>query len=158
MRGYLLAISGIIILGAVLDVLMPDGDFRKYIKPVFGMIMVLTIMRPLLAQNWSPQALYITADRAGGQTQDYSQKIYQNNVAYTFSKGLEQKITTTLQTAGVSIQKCQVKADFLKDQLVIKKVTISLNENGKDTYIKTVLKRDLALEDSVITILHGTKE
>ncbi len=47
MSGWIASIVGIVLLGALVEILLPDGDSRKYIRGVYGLIVVLVIVAPL---------------------------------------------------------------------------------------------------------------
>ncbi len=42
-----MSIAGLVVLSAVCDTVMPDGEMKKYIKPVLGFILIITIIRPI---------------------------------------------------------------------------------------------------------------
>lgn len=45
--GWLFSIVGIVFLGVIIDVILPNGQTNKYIKAVFGFIIILVIVMPL---------------------------------------------------------------------------------------------------------------
>lgn len=47
LREWIVRIAGIIILFTLCDMIMIEGEIKKYIKPIFGIILVLAIIRPL---------------------------------------------------------------------------------------------------------------
>lgn len=47
MSGWLLAIVGVIAIGVLLDIIIPEGETNKYIKGIFGIVVVLVIVSPL---------------------------------------------------------------------------------------------------------------
>ncbi len=53
MKQWVLSIVGIVVLGVLVDVVMPEGESAKYIKGVFGVVAVITIISPIvnLMQN-----------------------------------------------------------------------------------------------------------
>ncbi len=48
-RQWVLQIAVIIILGAICDIIMIEGEVKKYIKPIMGFVLVFTIIRPVTA-------------------------------------------------------------------------------------------------------------
>lgn len=44
---WLLSIVGIVILGVLIDVVLPNGNINKYIKAVFAFVIILVIISPL---------------------------------------------------------------------------------------------------------------
>lgn len=46
-REWIMRIAGITALGAVCDIIMPDGNMKKYVKMVVGLVLVLAVISPL---------------------------------------------------------------------------------------------------------------
>ena len=47
LSAWLLSIIGIVIIGVIIDLVMPEGSISKYIKSVFSFIVILIIISPL---------------------------------------------------------------------------------------------------------------
>lgn len=47
MAGWLMGIVGVVALGVLLDILLPSGEINKYIKGIFGIVVVFVIVAPL---------------------------------------------------------------------------------------------------------------
>lgn len=48
MSGYVLSILGIVLLGVIIDVIIPSGNINKYIKSVFSIFVVAVIISPVV--------------------------------------------------------------------------------------------------------------
>ncbi|MGN1227948.1 MAG: stage III sporulation protein AF [Christensenellales bacterium] len=48
---WLLSVVGIVILGVLIDVILPEGSINKYIKAVFAFVVILVIISPLTKLN-----------------------------------------------------------------------------------------------------------
>jgi len=48
MSGYVLSILGIVLLGVIIDVIIPSGNISKYIKSVFSIFVVAVIISPVV--------------------------------------------------------------------------------------------------------------
>ncbi|MGN0796591.1 MAG: stage III sporulation protein AF [Christensenellales bacterium] len=48
MQAWVLSIVGVVVLGVLIDVILPDGESAKYIKGVFGVVAVITIISPIV--------------------------------------------------------------------------------------------------------------
>lgn len=44
---WILAISGIALIGIIVDIILPEGQIQKYCRNIFGLIMLLVIITPL---------------------------------------------------------------------------------------------------------------
>lgn len=47
MGGWMIAIAGVVMLGVLIEIIMPEGESKKYIGGVFALIVVLVIVSPL---------------------------------------------------------------------------------------------------------------
>lgn len=47
MTGWIMSIVGIVVIGVLIDVLMPEGESNKYVKGVYALIVVLVIASPI---------------------------------------------------------------------------------------------------------------
>lgn len=56
-RTWIMQVAGIIALGAACDMIMPEGEIKKYVKMVVGFVLVFTIIKP--AVNIVPEAFAI---------------------------------------------------------------------------------------------------
>jgi len=48
MSGYVLSILGIVLLGVIIDVIVPSGNINKYIKSIFSIFVVAVIISPVV--------------------------------------------------------------------------------------------------------------
>lgn len=48
MAYWVISVSGIAILSVLCDVILPEGEMRKYIKTVFGIVVTLVIIQPII--------------------------------------------------------------------------------------------------------------
>lgn len=46
---WVVSVSGIAILSVLCDVILPEGEMRKYIKTIFGIVVALVIIQPIIA-------------------------------------------------------------------------------------------------------------
>lgn len=47
MRGWIIAIVGVVVLGVLLEIILPDGEVTKYIRGIFSIIVVVVIVTPI---------------------------------------------------------------------------------------------------------------
>lgn len=53
MRGWLISVVGVILIGLLVDIIIPEGETNKYIKGIYALIVTIVIISPLpkLAKN-----------------------------------------------------------------------------------------------------------
>ena len=105
MKQWVLSIVGIVVLGVLVDVVMPEGESAKYIKGVFGVVAVITIISPIvnLMQNvklndWQTQTSSIEV-----QTETL------DSLVTNVRQAQEKQIASTLREQGFNPQDVKIK-------------------------------------------------
>lgn len=155
---YVLSIVGIVLLGVLIDVIMPDGEMNKYIKGVFSLLALFIIISPV-------QKLF-------NNNFDFNNIFYDNKAVETDSdfldatkkqikNQLERSLMARYKNAGFDNIKVEIKCDMSNNVLDIKKVMIDisnlvmsedLSHINKYTEIKKVAMNFLNLEESDVEI------
>lgn len=63
LRDWIMQVAGIIVLGAVCDMIMTDGTMKKYVKIVLGLVLVFAVIKPIA--NISPASIEIASPDSG---------------------------------------------------------------------------------------------
>lgn len=101
LRDWIMQVAGVIILGAISDMIMTDATMKKYVKVVIGLVLVFTVIRPVV--NISPSSIDIESpkgsqlraaevkNRLGEQEQElvfkiYCEKLQQNIENHVYTK------------------------------------------------------------------------
>jgi len=45
---WIMQIAGIIVVGAICELIMVEGELKKYVKLVAGLVLMLTVIRPII--------------------------------------------------------------------------------------------------------------
>ncbi len=61
-RQWVLQIAGVITLCAICDIIMVDGEMKKYVKPILGFVLVFSIIRPIFAFSFDKVKVDILQD------------------------------------------------------------------------------------------------
>lgn len=48
LRDWIMQIAGVIVLGAVCDMVINEGEMKKYVKMVIGLVLIFAIIRPVI--------------------------------------------------------------------------------------------------------------
>ena len=67
MGAWILGITGVVCLGVLIEILLPDGQAGKYVKGAFSLLVVFAVAAPLPSvvkqlREWSPESSGIVAD------------------------------------------------------------------------------------------------
>lgn len=155
MGGYLLTILGVVILGVVIDVILPSGSTSKYISGIFAIVVMFVIISPVLA--WVKNG-YNIQDYFTLQDISLDDKLMHNINNSKFNE-LEKQIEQELNDKGYSNIKVDIQFSIESTNVKISQVLVDLsnlviNENcvniNKYVYIRQVVLSKLNITKEVI--------
>ena len=123
MTGYLLSIIGVVVLGVMVDLVLPSGQMNKYIKSIFGIFTILVIISPvpkLINQNFDLSQLFYN------QTTATIDKDFLEVTNKKIVQQLEVSIEKNCENSGYFNVKCEIESILEDNKLVIKKVYLNL--------------------------------
>ena len=112
MGKWVVTVAGIAILSVLCDVILPEGHTRKYVKTVFGVVVSLVIIQPLVG---------LFSDAVNGDIVNSEtvapQEQYLNSVADRQKEYALRTVKQLLQGKGIPVKKIELNADG--DKLVL---------------------------------------
>ena len=76
MGKWVVTVAGIAILSVLCDVILPEGQTRKYVKTVFGVVVTLIVVQPVIQLfNGGISGIYTSADSNMETQQQYIQNV-----------------------------------------------------------------------------------
>ena len=155
MGGYLLSILGVVILGVVIDAILPSGGTSKYISGIFAIIVMFVIISPVL--TWVKKG-YNIKDYFTLQDITLDEKLLYNINNSKFTE-LEKEIEQELSDNGYTNVKVDIQFNIESTNVKISQVLVDLsnlviNENyvniNKYVYIRQVVQNKLNTTKEVI--------
>lgn len=149
---WILSILGIVIVGALVDLLLPSGRMNKYVKSVVAAITVLIIVLPL------PGLIKNNFKFDGGIMKDDT-KLDESFIDYVTRAKLsylESGLIEALNKEGIRGVTAVIKGDFKDNKINIKSVTINLQNVVIDDDLQHINKYEL-LEKMVTKFLNVDK-
>lgn len=154
MTGYLLSIIGVVILGVLVDLILPSGQMSKYIKSVFGVFTILVIISPV------PKLI--------NQNYDFSQLFYSQSASTIDKDFLEVTNKKIVEQMEISIEKecensgylgveCEIESNLVDNKLVIQKVYINL-ENLVISQNQVHINKYTEIVQAVMNVVNIEKE
>ena len=102
MGQWVVTVAGIAILSVLCDVILPEGQTRKYIKTVVGIIVTIVMLQPIL--NLANNSIDLSAQQPSGSQSVTVQQSYLDMVE---NKEREAAVTATKKTLaarGVTVK------------------------------------------------------
>lgn len=129
MRGWILSIVGIVFIGVILDIILPDGKTSKYIKHIFSIFLLFVIVNPLtklsVNKNW------FNSDEINVD----SNFIYETNIKKI--EALTNRIKSQLETKGILNSQVVIYSNVFSEDLIITSVYVDLNNSNVNLSDKT---------------------
>jgi hypothetical protein len=156
--GYLLALLGVIILGVLIDVIIPSGSTSKYISGIFAIFVLFVMISPVLS--------FIKSDY---KLSDYFTKVdieLNNKLLYNINDNklnvIENEIIKELDSNGYSNVVVDIRFSLVADNVEIQQVLIDLsnlviNTNSANinryVYIRQVVMEHIKVNEEVIEFI-----
>lgn len=125
MSGYLISIIGVVMLGVLVDLVLPSGQMNKFVKSMFGIFTILIIISPvpkLINSNFDFSSLFYN------QASIEIDKDFLEVTNRKIVEQLEKSIESSCEKSGYNNVKCEIESILVENKLVIEKVKINLDK------------------------------
>lgn len=145
--GWIQGIIIAVIIGTIIEMLLPDGNCKKYVKVVIGAYILFSIVSPVITKVTGNEFRvsdiydinsYIEASTKS--TQDYAEINKENQIKQIYETNLKKDMKQKIEEKGY-----KVKSIFLElandEQYTLKKINISLSlkeQNTEENDVKIV--------------------
>lgn len=155
---WILSVVGIVIIGVLVDLILPEGEMQKYIKAVFSIFVVFVLISPVLKIDITQIDFnkFIYNDNSVNINEEYL-KNYNNQ----YKLSLENTCETTLKSNGyanvdveILINLSTTKFEIEKVYLNLKNLVINSNSVHIDKYkeIKSIIISILGVDENMVVI------
>lgn len=164
MTAYILSVVGIVFLGVLVDVIMPEGSMNKYIKGMFGIVALFVIVNPIAGLVNSDVKLEDVFYNSSATVVD---KDFIEATNKQIKKQIEATIQVKLSNAGFDNVVVEIDCNLSAEQFEIKKVFVDvskmvINQNmvhiNKYTEIKKVVTEFVDVKESDVVINEWRKQ
>ncbi|MDR2267054.1 MAG: stage III sporulation protein AF [Christensenellaceae bacterium] len=169
MSGWLIAVTSTVLATTLVDILLPDGEIKKYVKGITSLIVIVAIISPLLTVknvlNGGVDELFSVDSALDTLETNQINNYYLMSTNERKKKNLEDKVIKALSTIGIDGAIVVLTGQGLTVTMNIVAVTIDLSKasiNCDDTNIniisvvKEIVAQVLAVDDQIITVVHAT--
>ena len=158
LNSYVLSIVGVVFLGVLVDVIMPDGEMNKYVKGVFSMLALFVIMSPvqkLFNKDFSLENMFYD------NTSIAVDSDFLEATTKQMKKQCESVLNARLKDAGFDDVDVEILAEMSNYEFQIKKVIIDISKMviiddgehiNKYAEIKAIVLENFDVEESDVII------
>jgi stage III sporulation protein AF len=111
-RGWIFQVAGIIALSAICDIIMLEGEMKKYIKPVLGFVLILAVIKPVAGLSSESIRLDIAGEVLDRtiEISDETDDIQRTEILKMYEEKLAAKMEEEIKTQCEKDVKATVKA------------------------------------------------
>lgn len=144
---WLLGLVGITLLSVLVDILLPEGQTNKFIKGIFSILVVFTLITPIIKlKNADFDFSTIFAQNQISVSESFLQKANDREVE-KLGKSLESELSKN----GIKIEKLVLN---VKDGNInnIENVSVKTTQTEKSETIKEIISNRLSIDESLIIV------
>lgn len=154
-KEWIISLAGVITIASICDIIMIDGEMKKYLKPILGFVMIITVVQPIVGIG--SEVSFNIPEVSAKVSTGFSEKIdglEQKNITILYQQKLAKQIENELKSmSGDYINATAfVTADNSGE---IKKITININQSIDMTAgekVKETISKKFDVETSIISI------
>lgn len=132
---WLLSIIGIVVIGVLINLILPEGEIQKYIKAIFSVFVVFIMIYPILNIDIS-KINY--DDFFYNQTSVTVDEKYLENYKEKYRESLQNQCETVLNNNGYQNVRVEIYLNLSSEKFEIEKVYVNLKNlviNGNSVHI-----------------------
>jgi stage III sporulation protein AF len=158
MSAYILGVVGVVFLGVLVDVVMPEGEMNKYIKGMFGIVALFVIVSPvqkLFDKDFNIEDVFYDATATQIDT-DFLEATNKQ-----IKTQLENTLIVKLSNSGFDEVVVEIECNLSETEFKVEKVYVDIsnmviNQNmahiNKYVEIKNIVTEFLNVEESDVII------
>jgi len=91
---WIMQITAVILIGSICDLLMPDGNIKKYLNPVLGFLLIFVIAKPLTTLDADNIRfdLLMESSKISGEVSSLTESTTQRNIIDIYTERLSEQI------------------------------------------------------------------
>ena len=139
-----------VIVASIFEMILPNGNIKKYVKIVLGIFIIFNIISPFVSGNvFNSFYLEKELENYTSNTNLSASPNKQNSLAEMYINTFENDIKKQVEEQGYSVKKCKVDASFdtEKNDFGINKITIIIGTKNKEKSSNMVNIKDVEIID-----------
>ncbi len=162
-KEWVITLSGIIIFGSLCEMILPAGNFQKYIRLVIGIILVLALMSPVYSflktdmprEFFESKAVTAAADK-DIDTEKYQKSkiisIYKKKLAEMIFNSVSKEVDDFSAEIKLEIEEGDEEKFGTINRLVL--ITETEYDSEKKKHIKEIITNEYDISENKIIVLH----
>ena len=159
LKEWAMTIAGIVVLGTACEVILPDDNFRKYVRLAIGLVLILTLASPLTrVLNRDIEVQLPQISHTAYKQREEMEETQREDIMCLYQRNLNAKIENTLaQRLGeIPVKvRCSIETDNPDTFGTIDQVAVLVDASyGKDVSqeIEQSLYQDFGVNKKKVTV------
>lgn len=93
LREWIMQLAGVVVLGAICDIIMIEGEMKKYVKPILGFVLIFTVLKPIAGAQFDDFTILQSAQVEAGDLAETLEKTEKENLLSLYEKNVGEKIS-----------------------------------------------------------------
>lgn len=156
-REWIMQIAGVTVLSAICEVIMPNGEMKKYVRPVIGLVLVFAVIKPVLGFSEASMDAFRTenAQYRAEKLRDSLDETECREIIEIYQKKLCQNIENELKSGGVRgdvTVKAEVDGERGESFGCIASVTVEGcgGDSEEAALIRKIIKREFGVDSDAV--------
>lgn len=139
MNSWIQQIAVAVIITSIFEMIIPNGNIKKYVKVILGLYVVFSIISPFVkVKEINSNKISEAIESFSENITDFGSKVNniqsEKNLDKIYKSTLEKEIIKTIEKEGFDVYKCNVKGvfDAEKNNAGIEKIDIVLKSEKKE--------------------------
>ena len=128
-----------VIIATILEMILPNGNSKKYIKTVIGIYILYTIISPVitlvtgskLKVDYSKYENYFTSTDEYKSLENEFNNVTANSIENTYKQEIKKQLKNDIEDMGFSISNIELDIDL--ETGIIKEINLSVDKENKNT-------------------------
>lgn len=157
-REWITSLAGVIAIAAICDTVMIDGEMKKYLKPILGFVIIITVVKPIA--GISGEISFDIPEVSAKASTEFSaelNELEQKNINILY----QQKLATQVESELKSMSEDYINATAFvtaDNSGKIKNITIRLNQSiatSATERLRETISKKFAVDVSDISVIFG---
>lgn len=154
LTGWILSIVGIVLLGVLIDLILPNGEIQKYIKSIFSIFIVFLMITPILQVDIKK----IDFDKfIYNQTSVEVDENFIENYYLKYKQGIENVCENALKNGGFSGVDVAISLNMSSKEFCVEKVELNLKNLEINTNVQHIDKYE-EMKDIILSLIEIDRE
>ncbi len=130
---------------SMLDIVTPDGKFKKQVRLVFALVFIIAVMNPILHSKIDLSDFKAEDIKQTAQYKMVNETFY-NSLSENYTENLKKSLTQKLNVNNISPREIAINVNISKDNCIDineVKIVLALKDKNKQDTVVSIVKNEI---------------